>query len=962
MRTIDAPGVEINEIDITSTTELPNGTTSLVVGFAKQGPTDELLNVTSHDEYEHIYGLPENAAERYMYDTAKQVLNANGNLLITRLPYGSGDGSGYSTKYSALVYPYIPVDVVDPCTTYAGSLSSATASNVGLYTFAESESGSDITSSSFSVIGAAVAANAICVSGVAAQDFTFTGTFYDSISGNIEATMVFNTDGSIVSGGDQVTEFANAYPVLSALDWTGLFTESSLTSSQIYIDENSPSNVYTATISANGTAGIVVSGTVTANIDYQAPASIGSVTTDGASQYFLGQPVHIAIDDATYFNWKQGGINWKQTITNDVSGLMSSDIDTILSNIGYGAMVVVNEAKTSITDKYEGYYVAIADNTKMDKGSNFDSISEIKSFNQYSEENEWISLNGSSLAFTLTGSFYQRVGSVSEIVESVPDFNFADTGSGGFADSLILTLFKVRPSIYNQNTRVLEDVLYESHIGSLDSTRKIQNETGGASRTFFLEDVVNTSSNNLKVFVNPYISTHSGTWFDQQTLLPKKTVRVVCGERDVLGSSTTDVIDTTPAEPQNMANTIFDAINAAHSNYCLPADSLYGVGEVMPCDATLQKYIGNVPRKLEKALHLAENSELLRIDLVPEGGLGTIWTGMNLDMNNWPAGTTTRTGTTRVKELYDDTVYINGILNAHTFDADSDGLLNQTNGSASEASDLYEEIAGIYNQFCQYTRKDCLYIADPLRHIFVQGNGDVKVLDDTTKNFSQHIFWPLKNLYGGLNSSYSCTYANWFKVSDTNSGRLVWSPPSGYMAKLMTDTDTNFYPWYAPAGLTRGIINGIVDIGVNPNPKQRGLLYKNGINPITYNPNDGYVVWGQKTLLSKPSAFNRINVRRLFLWCEKGVLRPARYFVMEQNTPFTRSRLKSAIDPILSFAQSNEGIYKYLIVCDERNNTNETIDRNEMIVDIYIQPVRVAEYILINFIATRTGQDFTELI
>ena len=572
---------------------------------------------------------------------------------------------------------------------------------------------------------------------------------------------------------------------------------------------------------------------------------------------------------------------------------------------------------------------------------------------------EWATLNSSALAFSLTGSHFERSGSVSEIVESLPDYDFSNTGRGGFSDSIVLALFKVRPTIYNQDTRVLDKVLYEAHIGSFDSTRTVQNQNGGAATNFFIEDVVNTNSRNLKVFTNPYISKFNSPWYDSQTQDPTKFVRVVCGARNVVGTNSSDIIDTIPAEPNGTAKIIYDTINV--NNICDLADSLYGIGEAAPCQPAKEKYIGNLPRKVEKALRLAENYELLRVDLVPEAGLGTIWTGMNLDMNNWPSGTISRVGKTRVRELFDDTVYINGILNSHTFDADSDGLLNQINGSASEASDLYESVANIFVQFCQHTRKDCIYIADPLRYIFVQGPGEVKVMDNKNLNFSQHIFWPLKNLFGGINSNYACAYANWFKVN-TENDRFVWVPPSGYVANLMIKTDMNFFPWYAPAGLTRGILTGVLDISINPSQKQRDLLYKNGINPTVYWPGDGYVVWGQKTLQRKPSAFDRINVRRMFLWCEKAVLQLSKYFVFEQNTPFTRNRLKAAINPVLGFAKSNEGIYDYLIVCDDRNNTAESIDRNELIVDIYIKPVRVAEYILINFIATRTGQRFEELI
>jgi phage tail sheath protein FI len=956
MRTIESAGVEINEIDLTANTELPNGTTSLVVGYAKQGPSDELLNVTSPEELEQIYGLPENAAERYMYNTAKQVLNANGNLLVTRLPYGSGDGDGYTTKYSALVYPYIPVDVTDSCTTYSSYMSSVTAS-AEIYSMVPTAASRIVTSEVFAITDTT---NATCATVAASsQALVATVSFVDTVCGAIDVVFNFNTDGSVVSAAADAG--LATYPTLSAGSWTSYLTEATLTTDQIIVGEIAPVGVFSVTLSGSSTAGTFVSATFdTSVISKNLTGAVPGVAAD-ASHYFLGQPIHISIDEDTYFSWLQGGINWKSTIDAGVSALVDTT-DTndaaLLANIGYGAMVVVNEAKTVVTDQFEGYYIALADNSKMDKGSNFDSIANIKTFNQYSDESEWIALNPTSLAFSLTGSYFEHSGSVSEIVESVPDFDFSNTGAGGFGDSIVLTLFKVRPSIYNQDTRVLDKVLYESYIGSLDSTRQIQNQNGGAPANFFIEDVVNKNSSSLKVFVNPYISKFSGQWFDSQTQEPTKAVRIVCGERDVIGSDSTDVIGTSLAEPHATAKVIFDAIN---TGFCAPADSMYGVGEAIPCNALLEKSIGNLPRKLEKALRLAENYELLRLDLVPEGGLGTIWTGMNLDMSNYAAGTTSRSQG-RTRELFDDTVYVDGILNAHTFDADSDGLLSQTNGSASEASDLYESVATIFNQFSQFTRKDCLYIADPLRYVFVQGNGDVKVMDNKKLNFSQHIFWPLKNLFGGLNSSYSCTYANWFKVLDTVSDRFTWVPPSGFAANLMVKTDTNFFPWYATAGLTRGIMTGVLDIGINPTQKQRDLLYKNGINPTVYWPGDGYVIWGQKTLQRKPSAFDRINVRRLFLWCEKAVLQVSRYFVFEQNTAFTRNRLKAAIEPILGFAKSNEGIYDYMIVCDDRNNTPDVIDRNEMVVDIYIKPVRVAEFILINFIATRTGQRFDELI
>ncbi len=947
-RTIESPGVEIKEIDLSFNTQLPYGTTSLVCGYAKQGPTDELINVTSKDELERIYGLPENAAERYMYQTASQILNANGNLLMTRLPYGSADGAGYTTKYSALVYPYLPVDVSNACTNEGYTLGTESIGDVLIHTLS-----SDMVSFEETIrsISPASALNAVCVSSMNTQ---ISASFkFVSGASTVSAVFTFPISGGLGTTEDNLTDI----PGLSANLFYAEFAET-----ESALRDSLAGNYYNGLISAvNIPEGVVTTGTVSAGFIYYDSVTATRVTPDEASHYYIGEPVHITLDENTYLKWLQGGINWKSTLSQEATGLTkNTELSDIISNVGYGAMIIVNEAKTVVSDQFEGYYIAIADNTKIDKGTNFDSILNLKSFNQHSDPNEWVNVNKSSLGFSLTGSYFKHGGSVSEIVQSVPDFDFSNNDIGGFGDSLIVGLFKVRPSLYNQDERVLEKVLYEAHIGSLDKSRKIQNQAGGNPVNFYLEDIVNSSSKSLKVFVNPYISDFSGSWVDGATLKPTKFVRIISDERDIMGSASSDTnIGTIPAEPNNTAKKIFDGINTSYS--ITNGDNLYGVGEAVPCRREKEKYIGNLPRKLEKALRLAENYELIRLDLVPEGGLGTIWTGMNLDLNNWEDSQRRRTGD-RKKEIFDDNIYIRGILDKHVFDTDSDGLLSQRNGSSSEASDLYESVAGVFNQFCQYTRKDCLQICDPLRYIFVQGPGEIKVMDDDTKNFSQHIYWPLKNQFSGMNTSYACTYANWFKINDTIGDRLVWAPPSGYVAGLMVRTDVNFFPWYATAGLTRGIINGIVDIGINPTQKQRDLLYKIGINPVVYWPGDGYVIWGQKTLQSKPSAFDRINVRRLFLWAEKAVLQIARFFVFEQNTPFTRSRLKAAIDPVLSYARSNEGIYDYMVVCDERNNTPDVIDRNELVVDIYIKPVRVAEFILVNFVATRTGQNFEELI
>lgn len=211
------------------------------------------------------------------------------------------------------------------------------------------------------------------------------------------------------------------------------------------------------------------------------------------------------------------------------------------------------------------------------------------------------------------------------------------------------------------------------------------------------------------------------------------------------------------------------------------------------------------------------------------------------------------------------------------------------------------------------------------------------------------------------NTSYASFYGNWLEVYDKWNGKYRWVPASGFVAGIYANTDDVSDPWWAPAGLNRALLTNIRRLAWNPTLGQRNILYKNGINPIVSFAGQGKVVWGQKTLLDKESAFNRVNVRRLFIVLEKAISTAAKYFLFEPNDDLTRLLLVNMIDPFLRDVRSRRGIYDFMIVCDETNNTPERIDRNELWCDIYIKPTRAAEFIVLNFIATKTGASFTEI-
>ena len=212
------------------------------------------------------------------------------------------------------------------------------------------------------------------------------------------------------------------------------------------------------------------------------------------------------------------------------------------------------------------------------------------------------------------------------------------------------------------------------------------------------------------------------------------------------------------------------------------------------------------------------------------------------------------------------------------------------------------------------------------------------------------------------NSSYAELHANWKWAYDKFGEKYRWMPMSGDIAGLMVQSDENTDPWYPAAGLVRGQIKNVKKLAIQPNRTYRDTLYKNGINAIVGFPGQGSVLWGQKTLLDQPSAFDRINVRRLFIVLEKAISTMSKYMIFEFNDDTQRELFKLMVNPYLKNIQGRRGIYEYLVTCDETNNTPTVIDNNEFIGDIYIKPARSAEFVKLNFIAVATGVNFSEIL
>lgn len=249
-------------------------------------------------------------------------------------------------------------------------------------------------------------------------------------------------------------------------------------------------------------------------------------------------------------------------------------------------------------------------------------------------------------------------------------------------------------------------------------------------------------------------------------------------------------------------------------------------------------------------------------------------------------------------------------------------------------------------------RKDCVAFVSPEN----ANTGDVLIgnTSDLTEKIIEYRNKLTSSSYFVIDSGYKYQYD---RYNDT----YRWVPLNGDIAGLCARTDYTDDPWFSPAGLNRGQVKNVVRLAFSPRKTDRDNLYKSGVNPVVSFPGQGVVLYGDKTGLSKPSAFDRINVRRLFIVLEKAIATAAKYQLFEFNDDFTRATFRNMTEPFLRDVKGRRGIYDFRVVCDSSNNTPEVIDSNRFVADIYVKPGRSINFIQLNFIATRTGASFTEI-
>lgn len=760
-RTINSPGVEVRETDLSLIAPQNVGTNVFITGFANSGPTDEVIKITNREELDAVYGQPTNSAEKYFYYGIKELLTSPANIYTYRLPYGADSGLGFGSLYSALAYPVIAVDTNGNTTTLSG---------------------------------------------------LSTGT------------------------------------------------------------------------------------------------------------YFLGAPIHLDLTQTEYNSLVDGDITW--------SGVSSTTALSSFTSIGQAGIIVLNKSQTTINPQFEGYYVGIADNSNINPNSPHNSIIGIKTVSVSGDitQSRYTDVPTGTLQFNLS-SPVGNSSSVSQVLENLTSYNIDGREDD---DVLSIGVFKIRKSIYANEAFKLDYIVDSAIVGSIDYHRQQLNPTGGPSVSFFLESR-DDGDRNVQILVNPHISNRYGNTSLSSNGIPSKKIRVTT---NALTSLTSNALSST-------IGTTIPTLSTLGTRGLTAADNLYALGSYS--DTRLStKSLGSIPTKLQRALDSVVNDEIYDIDIVVEAGLGTIHTAVS--------------GVSSAN--YDDTVRLPNLSAIQTS--------SELDENGRNIRSRYTTIFNLFENFCNLPsnsggRGDCLFIADVLRHSLV--NGNTKVLSDKSRSFQQFAYWPMRHQFSNCNTSYATVYTNWSKFYDDFTGDYIWVPFSPVAAASIARSDAAEFPWSAPAGYTRGLIGGYtVDLAITPNQKQRDELYKANLNPVLWSPSQGMAIYGQKTLLKKPSAFDRINVRRLFFALERPSKKASIFFVFEPNDEFTRTRLINTLDPIFRYAKNNRGIYDYELVCDERNNTPDVIDSNELRFSAYIKPTRTGEYIILNFVATRTDANFEELI
>ena len=951
MQVLTAPGVMIHEIDKSQYSPAMENTCCFIMGFANRGEAYTPMEFTSRTAWINYYGEPDTEAERYFYAAACEVLNQNGRLYCARLPYDNvsfekvvafkykldtANNKGYSIAsgdYSCFSDILTEDDTLD---NVVGITPTEAPTLYELSTIDEYRTDElKVPNNTFLI--ADVAYNSYNriqedknrkdykreLIGIMPVVTTAANALYTQGFLNIDNRKAYNyeTIGAIRTL-DAAAQLGNDYPTKQTL----------LTSDCAVVLNSRDHYTFTTTDTCLCTYQMVINDT---NVGLSSKTEIKQYIKEaiiGEHDYAISTDTGDLAD-----------ITLISDYVADWNGQYQSE-----SNSDNTILTVTFSAKTKydlpIDDDRYGWHNPDGDDDLPDTVS-FEANSYFPTITTFTDDNGDLRIERTNL---------KKIG---------------------------LVVYKMYMDPSEGNKISFEPV--EAYAGSLGKDDK-DPDTGV---TTFLDTIVNSQSEYVNFFSNCWNTKAGKKYYDEELDL-----YVVQPPKKQPGQ----LIDVNVDNIRKLRDEIVEIVKGASGDYAalvstLTDENLTLTGLIEACsqvgaDLLLQtnsasKTIDDILIELhnEYANKIASAGTLNTDDDLTTASLGFYWSmvkeDISIDKSIYDGINKSFEKVSDINERNIDIVCDAGIANIASYlkaiygnkgeydlnivDDVGNSLLGMWKcKSNNSAIKTWKAVEQKYDNFCKNVRKDCMFIADGPRPLVLQGQKKIVRPTKPANTIDANILPYLKYITG-LNTSYGAGYMDWFEQADDYSGDFFWCPPSIKAMGVYLNTDANYQYWDAPAGLNRGVI-AATDVAFSPTMSQAGAIYEKNWNYAINYPQDGIVLEGQKTFQVKASAFDRVNVRRLFCRLERQAYKVSRYFVYEGNTAYTRQRLVDALDPYFKEAKAGNGIYDYKIKCDENNNTPETIDRNELHCAIGIKPVKTAEFIYIDFVALRTGGSWEE--
>lgn len=946
-RRIQAPGIEVNEIDYSSyeTSESLVNTTAFIMGFADKGTDYATRYVNNMNNYVKMFGAPHTEAETYLYNATNEIISKGGNVYVSKLPYDNNSLNKYS---------YVEYEVDDTLKTILSPQSITNTkiidlSGCGTITFQDFCFYPDfIFLSSENIIESGDGSESI--SEVIESNFLSVCN-----ENNIKLNLIEKFVRSLILKNNLTENETNLYlNLFYSNDVDNKFrNDSTYILSTLYInhEELSNFNILSYSLYSELHEKFAFLGSYKQEfnrfIEELKITDFYDYIDDLKNQFKNVKISELNINAINHINNILNSIKFEQsdyseinkidnTITsyiqikskeNDYSGLMDLELLDNLKikskKVENNTIRIVDISRTQYNQEYniENYknpreYLGIlpvittAANALYYQNIIKNSDKDFKNYNALS----FIRNITTSNTKTKDGD---------EINYTIRDINNETTNNVGFVYNLgsekntkhqQTTISKIAAS-YFPNIKIINDKIDRKHIkdigvvvfkmsieSSLDykiSLIPVESYVGSLNRYEidkdtkshrFIDDIINENSSLINFYSNVKFSKNDESKF-----------------------TNADVASTFIISNQKATSLGF------YSKDCLKQISL-------------QESIYNAIDKIfDKNVDIND----IELDFLVDAGVSNI--------------------AQFIKSVYPKTH-----KGYYDFDEDYAYLFKIDN---NEDTTAWSYVIEKYNKYCKNTRKDCMFIADGLRPLCLNGNEKVVRNTKPENTIENTILKNIKYLSTKINSSYGAGYLDWYLMINTFNNELFWCPPSIKAAGIYIYTDLYSYYWNAPAGLNRGKLDsGVVDVAFSPNLDQAGIIYNNCWNYSVNYPIDGIVLEGQKTFQRDKTAFDRINVRRLFLGLEKEVRYIAKYFKYDQITDYLMTRFVDAITPIFEEAKNKGGLKEYVILCDRNNNTIQTIENNELHCTIGVKPIKSAEFIVLNFICTNQSADVQEIV